>query len=140
MPEFFIYKNDEGDITNLQVLADNLKELEAGRYLVRIERSNKRTLDQNAYLHAGVIPCLLHALRDMGYNDVENVKDAKVIFKGLFCKKDFVNEETGEVLTSPQDTRDMSTIELSEAIEKCGQWLAEKGYYLPPPKSQLRLV
>src|SRR5688572_14286208 len=126
MVEFFIHKKD-GDITNLQTLADNLKELEDGRYFVTIKKANHRTLDQNAYLHAGVIPFLLESLRDMGYNEVETVTDAKVIFKGIFCKKDFVNKETGEMITAIQDTHTMTTSELAEAIDKCGQWLAEKG-------------
>lgn len=99
MPEFFIHIKDE-KISNPQVIRKAFKELQDGRYLVKIDKANKRSLPQNAYYHGVIVPLVKNGLKDIGYNEVRTNEDAHECLKYLFLKKQIPNENTGEVIVT----------------------------------------
>lgn len=136
MSDFFLHKNDEGDITNLQVLADNLKELEAGRYLVRIEKANKRSHNQNAYYWGVVCQLVYEGLKDLGFDNIRNKDDAHEVMKNLFLK---TKEQIGEVtIETVRSTKDLTRTEFMDYLQHIEMWASDYlSISIPPPSTQL---
>ena len=89
MTEFFMYI-EAGEIKNKQVVKKAFDNLPEGRYKVTIVKSNKRSLNQNSWLHA-ILPDILIGLRDNGFNEVRTTQDVKSILKELFFKREITN-------------------------------------------------
>lgn len=106
-----------------------------GTYNVIIERHSKRTHQQNAWFHA-VLPDVVEGLRNMGFNDVKTVEDAKVIVKGIFFKRKYSNGvEEIEVVEGTSETDKTIFIERAdEIINWAYQYL---GIDIAPPNKQL---
>lgn len=61
----------------------------AGKYgEITLDISSQKSNRQNRYFHGVLIPHFLKAIRDAGYNEIVNDKDAKDLIKGLFFKLD----------------------------------------------------
>lgn len=90
MIEFFAYIDDSHELKNPKVVRRYFDQLTPGRWRFRIEKSNKRTLLQNDWFHA-ILPDILRALRDVGYNEVRTTEDAKAVIKSLFFKRTISN-------------------------------------------------
>jgi hypothetical protein len=86
----------------------------------------QRTLPQNAYIHAYLFHEVAKGLISCGWSEQEINDDVvKVFLKGMFLKKDIANEQTGETITTIQDTSELTTIEMAAFIENVIQWAAE---------------
>lgn len=139
MTEFFIHI-EKSKITNPQVFRKNLEGLKDGRYSVKIERKNKRSTNQNAYIHGVLFPEVMNGLREAGFDEVKTPEDAKVVCKSLFLKRNLVNKETGEVIEFIKDTHELTTVEMGEFIEDVIRWGSEYlNYQIPYPNEKITL-
>lgn len=91
-------------------------------FITLSEERKKRTNDQNAWYWACVvgIPAALY-----GYYP-EEMHDA---YKMMFLR----NHEDGKPETIKSTTA-LNTKEFSEYVERCRQWAAEQGFYIPEPE------
>lgn len=139
MPEFFVHIKNE-KISNPQVIRKAFQELQDGRYLVKIDKANKRSLPQNAYYHGVIVPLVKNGLKDIGYNEVRTNEDAHECLKYLFLKKQIPNENTGEVIEILGSTAKLTTTEFNLFIEQVAQWCSEYlGFVLPMPNEQMQI-
>lgn len=137
MAEFFIYK-DRGIWRNVKEWKKYLESLPEGKYKVVIEPSDKRSLQQNAWFHS-VLPDILKGLRDVGYNDVRTLDDAKDFVKSMFFKKSFTNGS--EVVEVIEGTSKQSKINFAEKAEDIIIWAQQYlGIDVAPPDKQLELM
>jgi hypothetical protein len=128
-----------GKIENPQGVRKAIAELPDGRYLVTIEKKNKRTNSQNAYIHAVLFPELANAFKDAGYEGI-TPQIAKVIAKNRFLKAQIVNKETGEVEEYTKDTSDLTTVEMNEFIDTVIRFASENmNYQICYPNEQTQL-
>jgi len=137
--EYFIYIKDD-KITNPQVIRKAFTDLSDGRYIIKIDKANKRSLPQNAYYHGVIIPLVLEGLKDIGYNEIRSHEDAHEVLKYLFLKKQIPNENTGEVVEILGSTAKLTTTEFNLFIDQVIQWAAEYlNVQIPLPNEQLQL-
>jgi hypothetical protein len=137
MPEFLLYKS-AGSISNKKVVADAFNQLEDGRYKVVISSYKKRSLPQNAYYWAAMLPMVKDGLREVGYNEVKSLDDAHEILKHLFLKRKLSNDNTGDEIVIPGSTAKLTTIEFNTFIDEVIQWAAEYlGITIPLPNEPL---
>lgn len=136
MTDVIIHIKDKA-ITNKPVIKKFFDELADGKYLITAKSIKRRTLPQNAYLHAVIIPLVFQGLRDVGYDDVRDFEDAKTVIKTLFLKRKIENRHTGEVIEIIRRTRDLTTIEMMTLIEEVAKWSIEYlNVYIPMPNEQ----
>jgi RNA-binding protein YhbY len=136
MKETYITITEKG-IVNKEAFKAFLRGLGFGRFILKAEKKDKRSLPQNAYLHACVIPIVLECLKDAGWNQIKTLEDAKDFIKVKFLSYDMVNEETGEVITMFKNTSGLNKEEFAVLIQEISIWLAE--YFqtiLPEPGQQ----
>lgn len=121
-------------IQNPKTVRKLFSDLTDGRYLIEIKKSNKRTLAQNAWLHA-ILPDIVKALRDAGYSDVRTTDHAKAIIKSLFFKKSVSNGI--EEITVIEDTSETSKEIFSERADEIIRWAHEYlNINVAPPNTQ----
>lgn len=120
---------------------ERLKLLRDGDYTVEIKKYRKpRSQPQNAYLHGVLIPCFREALNEVGYDEVKNDEQAKLIMKSMFLRRSVTNKETGEVLEFIQDTSALNTVEMATLYEDVWKFAAENlNYVIPSPNSQTEI-
>lgn len=136
MQEFYINKT-KGQFTNNGKLKEHLALLPDGRYLVTVKSSKVRSLQQNAWFHA-ILPEILHALRDIGYNDIRTTEDAKDFVKSIFFRKKVSNGiDTVEVI---EGTSEQSKLNFAEKAEDIIIWAQTYlGIDIAPPAEQLEM-
>jgi len=140
MSEYFIHINQEGKILNRKVLRSAFSDLKAGRYSIKIDRANKRSLNQNNFYWGVVVPLVKEGLKDIGYNEIRTNEQAHETLKFLFLKKQIPNENTGEIIEILGSTAKLTTIEFNLFIEQVAQWCSEfLGFVLPMPNEQLQM-
>ncbi len=127
--------NEQGTLEGIprKKFADQLKHF-AGKPIELIIRRKKkyRSIQQNKFLwlsynlisdHTGFTPDELHE-----------------IFKGMFLKREKVNEKTGTLFTYTESTTALTTIEFMEYMERIVKFSAEEfGITLPMPEEQAQL-
>lgn len=133
----FIFHIDESGLRNKAAFVKQLKQLSTGRYKAKFTRSNVRSLQQNAWLHA-VLPDILSGLREAGYNELRNVDDAKLIIKSLFFKKKISNGiDEIEVI---EDTSKTSKEVFVERADQIINWAKEYlGIDIAPPLKKFEM-
>jgi hypothetical protein len=139
MKEFFIEivegKKDssENEIKGEALLLRAYRRLKKGRYRCQLYSTNKRSLNQNSYVHC-VFNLARIALYNGGYKHITTMEAAKWWFKERHLKAEAVNEVTGEVYQFIRRTRDLSKDEMSSFIDtvrdECLEFL---GTYIPTP-------
>lgn len=137
MKEFFIYINDSV-ITNTDAVKKAFA-LKDGKYKVTIKRANKRSLLQNGYYWAAVLPAVTGGLRDMGHDLSQ--EEVHSWLKLKFNYEEVVNKATGEFERIPKSTTRLNTLEFSEEyLEKIIQFAAEfLNVVIPPPGRQSKI-
>lgn len=141
MIEFFLHIGEDGQILNEKVARNAYGQLTPGRWHVKMEIANKRSLSQNAYLHGVLIPEFKTALYNHGYRAVKLDSQAKLIMKNMFLQAEITNEETGEMLPYVKDTSELTTTEMNLLFEEVIQFSAEHlKYQIPYPNEQLRIA
>lgn len=102
--------------------------------VITIEKAyGKRSSYQNRYYWGVVIPCFCMAAHDTTGEEWSK-EVAHDTLKGRFLSREFINEETGEVLNIIKSTTELSTAGFMEYIENCRKFILEWfGAYVPDP-------
>jgi hypothetical protein len=109
-------------------------------YQAKIERKDKRSTQQNRYLHGVMLPIIRDALREAGWNQIKTIEDAKDFVKLQFLKYDLVNEKTGEVKEGYRNTSALTKLQFMELVQDVQIWLQEYfDIYLPLPGEQTKM-
>jgi hypothetical protein len=132
---------ENGHVTNPKAIRKALEEAGSGTFLVQFRPRKQRSLNQNAYFHAVMVPMVLEGLREVGYSEVKTLEDAKDILKTLFLKKTIRNERSGEEIPVIRNTSELSTSEFNVFMEEVARWASEYlGVFIPPPNYQTQLT
>lgn len=110
---------ESGKIAETEQLRKAFK-LAPGRYLLEITPHNVRSLDQNDYYHAVVVPAVRKGLYAEGYDEIKTNADAHA-----FLKKQFLNKDNALIFSNEESTRALSTKEFSAFIDTVIKWAAE---------------
>ena len=86
-----------------------------GDYVIKVEKP-QRTVRQNRYLWGVIYPMLLIGLRKIGY-DFKNTDEVHE-FMGFMRGKDIVNRYTGDSITIPMSTKEMTTVQMNNYCEE----------------------
>lgn len=131
-------ENDKIILENSNGFKQVAKMFERGTLTVS-KRKKERSIQQNSYYWAAVIPITKQGLIDAGYQNI-GIAEVHQLLKGMFLKKEIVNEATGDILTLAGSTAELSTVEFLEFIEKIATWLAEYlNVILPEPGQQIEI-
>lgn len=104
--------------------------------VVELTDKRKRTLNQNAYAHI----CFSVLAIEIG-ESVEYVKQE--VFKRICNPELFVIEKENPLLgkiTVLRSSRDLTTSEMSVAIDRYRKWCAEQGVYIPEANEEENLA
>lgn len=110
-----------------------------GKYIVvgLEQRKKKRSLEQNAYFHGVMVPCVREMLYSAGFTCLTN-EQAKSTIKTLFLE--WEEELNGIVVKHTKDTRELTTSEFSDLIASVQVWAIETfDYVIPSPGEQLTI-
>lgn len=125
---------NEYDIPRFKEYVNKLYEQKA---VVEVKKKHpKRTLAQNSYLYL----LLSYFACETGYSvdevkiDIFKRRCNKVIFE-----KEVVNKK-GDTIKSLRSSSDLTTAEMTTAIDRFRNWSAEQGIYLPSPNDQQFLL
>jgi hypothetical protein len=135
--DFIIEKQENKLWRNTKAWKQYLNDLPPGRYKVIIEQEDKRTGQQNKWLHS-ILPEIVMGLRGVGYNDVKTPEDAKDVIKAIFFKKEVTNgTETIEVI---QGTSKTSKLDFASKADEIIRWASEYlGIDVAPPSEQTEI-
>lgn len=137
MIEGFINITDDGQIENLKGFLKKAATLKPGRHYFKIEPKNKRTLPQNAWLHA-ILPEIAKRLYDLGWYDIKTPNDAKKFIKALFFRKVITNGKISQEIV--EDTSDTSKEDFTERAEEIIAWCWEYlNLNVAPPGKQVKM-
>lgn len=126
-----------GEITNKQAVRKLFDALQDGRYKATIEKSNKRSLNQNNWFHA-VLPDILQGLRNVGFNEVRTTDDVKSILKEMFFKKPVTNGVETFMIT--EGTSETSKEVFIERADQIITWAKDYlGIDVAPPFKQIEI-
>ena len=133
MRELIIYMCNNS-ILNMDEFKQLFYGLKNGKYHITIKDARKRSIPQNRYYRGVVVPIVRAGLYEAGYDEVKTNEDAHEVLKGLFHKKDIVNKQTGDVITTVLSTTEFSIPEFDNYIERICKWAAEfLGVVIPAP-------
>lgn len=136
MKETYISITEKG-VVEKERFKSFLKDLGTGKWIIKAERKDKRSNQQNRYLHGIMLPIVRDALKEAGWNNIKTIEDAKDFIKIKFLKYDLANEHTGEVVEMYRNTSGLTKLQFSELVQDVQIWLDE--YFsieLPLPGQQ----
>lgn len=136
MPEnSFLLKIRLGEIDNRTTVKKAFEGLTDGAYLVTIKKANRRSDNQNRYIHGVLFPEVRKALINAGYDDIRTNEDAKQVCKALFLKTDIPKPDgSGEFISRIKDTSELSKTEMMEFVDTVIKWAADNlGWEIPYP-------
>jgi thioredoxin-related protein len=137
MKDCFITKK-EGKVDNRAQLAKFINSLEDGVHYLKAEKKNKRSSNQNRYMHL-MFSLIQKGFYDRGYREIKSTEDAKYVMKELFLAYT-VENETGGKVKLVRRTRDLNKEQMAEFIDECIQFAAENlDVVIPPPNTQTDL-
>lgn len=135
--DFIVSKRNGQWVPNRQ-LQSYRDAAEDGRYILKLDRHNKRSNAENRFFHGVLVPEFRKALNEVGYNEVRTDQQAKDIIKSMFLKTSIVNEKTGEYIETIRNTSDLSKIEMANLFDEVIRFAAENlNYQIPYPNEQL---
>lgn len=140
--EVFIQTDENGKvIAGRTTLAKALKQLSGLHLTVTLEkRKTKRSVEQNAYFHAVVIPMVSDGMYEAGWREAIDHGWTKNKLKEMFLKRTAFNEKTGEGMEFIQDTSALTTSEFMDLIADVQKWGSEYlNIYIPDPNEQTTL-
>ena len=137
MRELIININNR-KIVNMPELKAMFNQLKDGKHLLTIKDYRKRSLPQNAYYWAVMVPLVRRGLYDSGYDEVRTDDEAHEVIKQVHLKRNIVSKQTGDVIEIPGHTSKLTIPEFNEFIESVCRWSAEfLNVYIPSPNEQL---
>lgn len=139
MPEVFVTISNK-EVVNKKDLKKAIVNLADGKYLFKMERKDKRSNQQNRYLHGIMLPIVKDALREAGWNNIKTIEDAKDFLKIQFLKYDVVNEKTGEIKVMYRNTSELTKLQFMELVQDVSIWLLDFfNIELPLPGEQTKM-
>lgn len=110
-----------------------------GTYQITIKRVHwKRSNRQNAWLWGCIYPLLKYGMIDAGWDNITDEDDVHEFFKQLLSGKRIVNKQSGEIITIPNSTKQMDTLEFSTYCEKLREYGKEYlGIEIPEPTKEI---
>jgi hypothetical protein len=113
-----------------------VKTLPNGRYLVKFEDKTKHSSNQRAYYWACIIPEILYALREAGYNEFKTKDDVHTFLKYHFAPVEILDITTGEMVKIPGSTKKMTKARYREFIDDVMMFSSQKlSHFIPEPKN-----
>jgi len=98
-------------VVNTKVFRADLDSLPKGKYQIIAEKyKRKASPPQFRYLYGLVYPLSMIALNDAGYEFV-NIDQVDAFWKSMFCLKEVLNRETGEIMKIPMSKSEFMTID-----------------------------
>jgi hypothetical protein len=95
-----------------------------GRYFLTLEKIyKKRSLNQNAYYFAVVVPLIRGGLFDVGYK--LSIEQTHEYLKEQFLRQEIINDQTGEIKIINRSTTELKTVEFNEYFEEIIRWADE---------------
>lgn len=133
--DFLIEKQENKLWRNIKAYKQYLNDLPPGRYKIIVENEDKRTSQQNKWIHQ-VLPEIRMALRELGWDDIKTNEDAKDYIRNKFFWKEISNgEEVERVVIGTSKT---SKLDFTSKAEDIIKWAAEYlGIDIAPPDTQL---
>ncbi len=137
MIEVIIHKAN-GTIINMDDFKNAFNEMQDGKILITMKDYRKRSLRQNAYYWTVVVPMVKRGLYDIGFDEVQTDEDAHELLKKQFIRRQFVNKQTGEVVTITGSSVKLTIPEFNEYIENICRWSLEYlNVHIPSPNEEL---
>ncbi|MEX6691226.1 hypothetical protein QTN47_27200 [Danxiaibacter flavus] len=132
MEVMVIIKN--GQIYNKSDVKQAFK-LADGDWKMTIEPYRVRSLNQNDYYWSVVVPAVRSALKDVGYSEIKNDKQAHEFMKAMFlAERDISLDMLSKLEEKKLTTTTLSTLQFNGYVEDIIQWAAEYlGIVIPPP-------
>jgi thioredoxin-related protein len=113
-------------------------DLPNGRYFTKFDRKDKRTNQQNRYMHL-MFSMIQKGFYDIGYREVKTTEDAKEIMKRMFLSYTIENGLGGKI-QMVRRTRDLTKEQMGEFIDECIQFSAENlSIVIPHPNEQVKI-
>lgn len=137
-----IQTDDNGKVIAGRIsLATALKQLSGLRLTVTLEkRVNRRSVNQNAYLHGVVIPMVSEGMYEAGWREALDEGWVKNDLKKRFLTRTAFNEKTGEGIEYIERTSALTTSEMMDFIASIQQWASEfLNIYIPDPNEQTQI-
>lgn len=107
--------------------------------IVLKKKRSIRTLSQNAYYWAGVIPIIRQGFKDLGY--ILTAEETHEVLKEKFIQPDMIMKGDEFLGNFRRTTTDKTKTEFAEYIAQIQQFAAEiLGVYVPEPNEQLQLI
>ena len=141
MKQIFFGKTVNGvpKISRRNEMQEALLAFEGKEFQITLEKKKKsRSLNQNGYYHAVVVPMVRQGLIDIGTKLTR--EETHEILKMKFLKKEVVLEETGEILNYTGSSAELTTTQFMDYIAEIQQWAAEfLNIVIPDPASQANI-
>lgn len=137
--EVIITKITDGKLTRpaYQGIKDFIAKHEGKTIEINLKKArSKRSDNQNRYMWGVVIPYLQEGFKGIGYH--LSKEEVHTFVKGKFNTLEIVNEQTGETVTMPISTTQLTKTEFGEYLEKIFQFSAEfLGVVIPNAGEQI---
>ena len=124
-------------VINMDEFRKAFNQLKDGKHLVTVKDMRRRSVPQNAYYWAVVVPMVRRGLYEAGFDAVRTNDDAHEIIKHIHLKKRMVSKQTGEVIDTARSTTELAMPEFNDFLEHVCRWSAEYlGVVIPSPHQQ----
>jgi len=143
--EYICECNEDGEITirNKRGFIQDVNTFFKGKlFKMKLFQYRKtRSLPQNGYYHACVIPAVLDGLVDNGYERHKlNSEVVHEFLKEQFLKTEIISEKTGDVITVTKSTSELTTVEFMDYIASIQKWASEfLGIVIEDPNTQSKI-
>jgi hypothetical protein len=126
-------------ISNKDLFKEYVRKLEGKLIKLKITEVNKRSLRQNSYYWAVIIPCWRELIKNE-WGEILSNEQTHEFLKSNFNSEEKVIEKTGEILTIPKSTTKNSKTDQEVYHEICRQKALEFfNTIIPQPNEQLNL-
>lgn len=123
-------------VTDPAGLVIALREFEGQRVTVEIEREKAiRSLKQNAYYHACIVPVIAHILTEELRKEMPDAPAVTNDEAHQALKRDVLGKILVGGLEVVRSTTRLTTVGFNQFIERGRQIAAEAGFYIPEPGS-----
>lgn len=125
---------------NRNRIKDAIEAFEGKDIVITLKRrSRQRSLNQNAYYHAVLIPLTYEGIKNT-WGDVYTNQQVHEFLKNRFLCTERYNEQTGEVIRLPKSTTENTTTEMEEYHSNIREFLLDWfGCKAPMPNEEILL-
>lgn len=126
-------------LSSPELFKEAVRELNGKDVTLTIERSTKRTSQQNRYYWGGVIPIIQYGMQEVGVKmSHEQVHE---LLKFKFLIEDVVTDDGEILMQTIGSTTKLNTIKFNEYIESIREWAWKYlSIEVPEPNTQQQLI